>query len=190
MSEHWQESHAWADQFSAHIKMLLGLICIQVAPLEEDQKHNTDLMFEVGAQRFPVRVRRLEQRLPFNRRNEITFRFARRSGVETEFAKMLCGWGDWFMYGWGNESTRRLDAYTVLDLHQFRFWYTETVCQTGKRPGMVQQDRDGSASFLAFCLDCLPAQVIKSRRTLLLNDPPITDLHWRQSHDPHQQRTA
>ncbi len=190
MNEPWQESHAWADQFTPHIKMLLGLACIQIAPLDEDRIHNTDLMFAVGAQRFPVRVRRLSQRLAFNRRNEITFRFARRSGMETEFTKMLCGWGDCFLYGWGNEMTQRLEAYSVIDLHQFRFWYTETVCQTGKRPGGEQRDRDGSASFLAFCLDCLPPCVITHRMTLLAHDPTITDLHWRQAHDPTSRKSA
>jgi hypothetical protein len=182
MPESWQESHAWADRFTPHVKQLLGLACIQVAALDEDRQHNTDLMFEVGYLRFPVRIRRIEHRLAFNRRNEVTFRFQRRSGMQTEFAKLLCGWGDCFLYGWGDDVTGQIRAYTVLDLHQFRYWYTEAICQDARRPGQIQEDRDGSASFIAFCLDCLPPVVIKRRVTLLSGDPPVTDLHWQTAH--------
>ena len=184
MTEHWQESKAWSDRFIPHAQQLLGLTCIGVAAIDQDRKENTDLMFEVGWQRIAVRIRRLEQRLAFNRRNEITLRFDRRSGAETELAKLMNGWGDCFLYGWGDEASGQIRAYTLLDLHQLRGWLFQYLLTYQRLPSPVMPDRDGSASFLPLCLDCMPGEILRRRVTLLPSDPPITDLHWRQSHAP------
>lgn len=184
MDERWQEDQAFANKFIADCQQLLGLACIQVADMDEDRHHNTDLMFEVGYKRFPVRIRRGQQRLAFNRRNEVTFRYSRPSGVETELSKLLNGWGDCCLYGWGDEAQGRVVAYTLLDLHKMRGWLCQHALANHALPGRIQHDRDGSSSFIAFCLDCMPADIILKRRTLLTNDPPNTDLHWQSIHAP------
>jgi hypothetical protein len=188
--ETWQQSKEWADQFIPHVKMLLGWGCIQVAPLQADCQENTDLMFEVNkAVRFAVRIRRLGQRLEYNRRNEVTFRLRRTSESQTELSKLMHGWGDYFLYGWGNDATRRVEAYTILNLDALRGWLFDQVIAHQRLPGQQQRDRDGSASFYALCLDCLPPSIVIHRRTALVDDPPIQDGHWLMYHatSRHQQ---
>ena len=189
----WRDDHLWAQQFIPSIKMLLGLNCIHVADIDEDRKHNTDLMFDVHHARYPVRIRRMPERLAFNRRNEVTFRFSRRSHVATEFAKLMHGWGDCALYGWGDERSQRVPAHALLDLDAFRGWMAEVVsarlfAATGEsglpRGVTLMHDKDGSSTFLAFCLDCMPQHIIQHRVGILPDDPPITDVHWRQYHDP------
>jgi hypothetical protein len=193
MVKAWEADHLWGQQFLGPIRMLLGLNCIQIADIEEDRKHNTDLMFDVHHARYPVRVRRITDRLEFNRRNEITLRFSRRSQVQTEFSKLMHGWGDCFMYCWGDERSQRVPSYTLLDLHALRGWLTDIVADrlfaatgaSGLPLGVTLfDDKDGSATFLAFCLDCLPPHIIQHRLTALPDDPPIRDAHWRKCHDP------
>src|SRR4030095_5465150 len=193
MVESWQDDHAWAQQFIPQIKMLLGLNCIQIADIDEDRHHNTDLMFDVNRARYAVRVRRISERLAFNRRNEITFRFQRRSTVQTEFSKLMHGWGDKCLYCWGDDKSHRVPAYTLLDLDAFRGWMSDIVASrlfaakgdNGLPLGVTLfTDKDKSATFLAFCLDCLPGHIIQYRVTVLPSDSPITDVHWRTYHDP------
>ena len=193
MGETYPESQAWSNQFITPIKMLLGLNCIQIADIDEDRRHNTDLMFDVNRARYPVRIRRIGERLFFNRRNEITFRFSRRSRVQTEFSKLMHGWGDFCLYGWGDDKALSVPAYTLLDLHAMRGYVSDIVADrlfassgdSGLPLGWTLfDDRDGSAVFLAICLDCLPQHIIQHRITVLQNDPPPTDMHWRVHHDP------
>jgi hypothetical protein len=44
MLDTFQENHEWARQFIPHVKMLLGLNCLLIADIDEDRRHNTDLM--------------------------------------------------------------------------------------------------------------------------------------------------
>jgi hypothetical protein len=173
--------------------MLLGLTCIHIADIDEDRRHNTDLMFDVNRARYPVRVRRLRDRLPYNRRNEIPFRFSRRTHIHTEFAKLMAGWDDYCLYGWGDEHSQRVVAYTLLNLDIFRGWMSAIVIDrlfavtgdSGLPLGVTLfHDHDSSASFLAFCLDCLPQEIIQHRISALPTDSPNIDSHWSTYHDP------
>jgi hypothetical protein len=185
MTERWQEEKDWSDIFLHECMRILGPACLAEAPIDEDRKHNTDLMFDASRGRHAVRIRRVEQRLPYNRRNEITFRLSMPSGAETELEKLLEGWGDLLLYGWGDERARRIAAYTVVNLHKLRRWVVGYCLHYKRLPGMVQPDRDGSAEFLALCLDCLPAEVLIERHTALPRDTPITgDQHWLAAHHP------
>jgi hypothetical protein len=184
MATRWEHDQAWSNRFIPAVKMLLGLLCIEVAPPEEDRLHNTDLMFDVGLQRIAVRMRREALRLAYNRRNEITIRYGRQSGVTTELAKVLQGWGDLFLYAWGEDRSGRITAYTLIHLKELST-YLETHARThGEYPGQIQHNADGSSSLLALCIDCMPGPVVKQRRTILDADPPNTDRHWRLYHDP------
>src|SRR5262245_8237565 len=107
--------------------MLLGLNCIQIADIDEDRRHNTDLMFDVNRARYPGRLRRIQIRLLFNRRNEITFRFSRRSRIPTEFSKLMHGWGDKNLYAWVDDTNDTIPSYTLLDLHAMRGYVSDIV---------------------------------------------------------------
>jgi hypothetical protein len=192
MLETWKERHERAQQYIPYIKKLLGLICVEIADIEEDRKHNTDLLFDVGSGRVAVRVRRIEERLEYNRRNEVTFRFSLASGVETEFSKLLYGWGDYFLYGWGDETKKTVPSYALLDLEQFRGWWTNRATyylfESNGQPSLPHGvskffNKESGEHFLAFCLDCMPQTVMKHRYTALRNDPPNKDKHWLTYHD-------
>ena len=185
MAETWTQSKQWADQFIPHIKTLLGEECIQVATPDQEQRQNTDLIFDVQQARYAIRVRRAEARLAFNRRNEVTLRASRGSGMTTELAKLMEGLGDCFFYGWGDSQTHRVLAYSIIDLNVLRRWLFETALTQGKLPGQLQYNADHSSAFQTLCLDCLPIRAMKERRTQLPGDPPIQDKHWQSAHAGH-----
>jgi hypothetical protein len=166
----WQDSKRWADQFTPHIKSILGYLFIQEAPLAQDQRENTDLMFMLFDKRVAIRIRNIKDRAPFNRRNEWTIRVSRPSGIDTELTKMMAGWADYCLYGWGDETTKKVQAFTVFDLDATRAWIFQYVLDKQTLPGMIQQDKDGSATFLAICIDDMPLQCIICRRTHLKGD--------------------
>jgi hypothetical protein len=193
MPETWKERYDRAQHYIPYIKKLLGLICVEIADIDEDRKHNTDLLFDVGSGRVAVRVRRIEERLKYNRRNEVTFRFSLSSGVETEFSKLLYGWGDYFLYGWGEDTRKTLPSYVLIDLEKFRGWWANRATHymfasdgQSRLPQGVSKffNEETGEHFLAFCLDCMPRDVAKHRYTLLQDDPPNTNSHWLQYHDP------
>jgi hypothetical protein len=180
--EHWQDSKAWADQFTPHVQELLGIRFFRPATRDQDLKENTDLLFESERGRFAIRIRRLQERLAFNRRNEVTLRLKRTSGQATELGKLMNGLGDYFLYGWGDERSQKVVAYSILNLAQLRGWLFEVLLETHKLPGQCQDNHDGSSSFVAFCLDCMPPHLIVSRHTHLPGDPANTDPHWLKAH--------
>ena len=60
--ETWKDRKRWADQFTPYIKGSVGQVFIREASVEEDQRENTDLMFEILRASSAVRVRRIEER--------------------------------------------------------------------------------------------------------------------------------
>lgn len=160
----WQQDKKWSDRFIPEITSHLGQILITEPPAIEDMERNSDLMvFGMDSVRIGCRIRThsyLE-----NYANEFTIRSGRPSGVKTELTKILEGWGDYFFYGFSNESETALQRWFCGDLKVFRIWFNRelTGMDAGSVPGYGKVNYDGSSSFKAFHLRDLPKDFIVAR---------------------------
>src|SRR5215831_10674635 len=97
----WQFDHGRASVFLPHMRSIVGEALIGPAPKEEDQKHNTDLIvLRLEAVRIACRVR--DWRYLERYADEFTIRQSRPSGVDSELGKIMFGWGDYILYGFGD----------------------------------------------------------------------------------------
>ncbi len=146
MASGWEKDKAWSDQFIPEIKSILGRHLITEAPIEEDQKRNTDLMVLcIEAIRVGCRVRRVEFVEKYG--DEFTLRVSRPSGVKTELEKIMNGWGDYFFYGFGQN--RRLVRWTLASLDAFRSWYNSRVYRERLADKKIS-NHDNSSELMAF----------------------------------------
>lgn len=146
----------WGRLFLAEMKRIIGEHLICEAPLEEDQKRNTDLVvLKMEAVRIACRVRRQKYYDPYG--HQFTIRLSRPSSAKTELTKIVEGWGHYFLYGFGHD--RKLIAWTLADLSVFRVWYSQQL-YCGVRPGERRSNKDGSSELIAFNWSDLPPEFI------------------------------
>jgi hypothetical protein len=145
----WEIDKRWSDKFILEIKKILGERFIGESSKEEDQMRNTDLIvLKLEPLRFACRIRKYAyfEKYP----DDITIRTNRPSGAETELAKILSGWGDFFFYGFSNFDETMLHKWKIIDLKKFRLWFSrELVKQKGIMPGIKKTNSDGSSNFIA-----------------------------------------
>jgi len=152
----WQQDKKWSDQFLPEIKSILGVHLIGEPPLEEDQERNTDLMvLKMDAVRIGCRIRTIDYMGRYG--DEFTIRAGRPSGIKTEMSKIIEGWGDYFFYGFGDDSG--LKQWTLARLNIFRLWYNSQLYY-GNRPGVKKNNKDNSSFFIAFKWADLPKKFI------------------------------
>ena len=162
----WVRDKKWADRFLPEIKAILGQLFIGAAPAKEDQQHNTDLIvLKMEPIRIACRIRSYGYWEQF--RDEFTIRQGRPRGTKTELAKIIEGWGDYFFYGFSNRYEDRLHAYGIGDLKVFRLWLMQQLRQTGRLPGQVQANTDGSSNFRAFKWRELPSRFLVTSWNIL-----------------------
>ena len=160
----WQVDKRWSDRFLPEIKSVLGTHLIAEPPVEEDAKRNTDLMvLKMDAVRVGCRVRKNKYLNRFG--NEFTIRSGRPSGSKTELTKIIEGWGDYFFYGFCDETETYLAQWVLGDLKAFRIWHSRYMYNhKGKMPGSENPNEDKSSHFRAFQMDDIPDFVIASKR--------------------------
>lgn len=160
--KHWQRDKAWSDRFLPEIKQTLGLYLIGEPPIEEDAERNTDLMvLRMDAVRIACRVRQSKYVQQFG--DEFTIRSSRPSGVKTELAKIIEGWGDYFFYAMCQPDAVSLERWVLGDLRVFRVWHSrQLVLNKGQAPGQLCHNRDGSSSFRAYKVTDIRGFVIAS----------------------------
>lgn len=150
----WQEDKQKSDLYIHEIKAILGVHLIGPAPEEEDQQRNTDLIvLKMEAVRIACRIRTPEYYVKYP--NDFTIRYTRPNGADTEFKKVMSGWGDYLFYGFGDDDERCLQAWRLGDLKVFRWWLNREL-YAGRRPYRRLRNRDGSSDFLAFTWTDLP----------------------------------
>lgn len=163
MGTNWQADKKESDRYIPHIKSLLGGFLIGEPPVEEDQERNTDLMvLKMEAVRVGCRIRTLDylNRYP----DDITIRMSRPSGNQTEMAKIIEGWGQYFFYGFGNPANDLVEAWTLIDLNKFRLHIATCLKRTSSLPGNRLTNHDGSSDFQVINLNDLPDNCIIHRQ--------------------------
>lgn len=153
----WKGDKRWSDRFLPQIKGILGQHLIGEPAAEEDAERNTDLIvLRMEAVRIACRVRRAAYLPRYG--CEFTIRAGRPSGVKTELAKVIEGWGDYLFYGFADEAEARLSQWALADLRVFRLAYMRRLAgmDAGQVPGMAKANGDGSSSFAVFRWDEFP----------------------------------
>lgn len=138
------------------MKRICGEYLTAEADFDEDARHNTDLIV-LGMQPYRVacRVRRYDKyRSKYG--DEFTIRASRPSGAQTELAKILGGWGDYMLYGFGRDKNWTFAPWTLADLDVFRRCWASGMGQ--RNPNI-----DGSSDFLAFRWDEFPPEFVVAK---------------------------
>lgn len=151
----WKRDKERADIFMPTIKAVLGRLFIGDAPVVEDQQQATDLMvFHISPLTVACRMRSLSyfEKYP----NEITIRYSRPGGTKTEYDKIVDGWANYFFYGFGDFSTGRIRAYSVLSLDALR----AALIRNQNKLYQIKQNHDGSSQFIAIDLTQLPENCV------------------------------
>jgi hypothetical protein len=151
--------YQFGRRFIDHAKTILAHHLISEASAEEDMRHNTDLIvLRLDPLRVAFRARKDRYRSSYG--GEFTIRSSRPSGSETELAKVIAGWGDYILYGFGRDDAAYMSAWMLGDLRVFRLWSSrETVRLSGKPPGSEQHNPDGTR-FRAFKTADLPTEFV------------------------------
>jgi hypothetical protein len=155
----WQGDKKWSDKYVLEIKRHLGEFLIGAPEnINEDISHNTDLIvLELKAVRIACRVRKDKYREKYG--HEFTIRSRRSTGIKTELAKIIEGWGDYIFYGFADENS--LTQWFIGDLKAFRLWFcSELARRHGAAPGVLQENPDGSSDFRAFEKSIIPHFII------------------------------
>ncbi|MDO8588387.1 MAG: hypothetical protein Q7T82_15270 [Armatimonadota bacterium] len=160
----WKRDKAQSDRLIPELKRICGEYLIGEAPEEDDAERNTDLIvLKLAAVRIACRIRTHEYMEAYG--GEFTIRSSRPTGTKTELAKIIEGWGDYFLYGFSDAAGRILAAWMLGDLKVFRHWFaSQLVKNKGNIPGTECANKDGSSLFRAFRIDALPSNFIKARR--------------------------
>lgn len=156
----WEKDKKWSDRFLPEIKQICGLHLMGEAPMEEDQQRNTDLIvLRIEAVRIACRVRRH----PFFEKypDDITIRSDRPSGLTTELAKIISGWGNYMFYGFSDDKEVHLCAWKLCDLNVFRLWFNSKIVKSGGIvPGVEKENSDGSSKLRAFNIKKMPEDFV------------------------------
>lgn len=153
----YEEDRGWADKFIPHqMEIAAKAIRVEVAPIEEDRRRNTDLVLRTvvplntpAEGRISARVRRHNYLSRY--RDEFTIRLDRPSGIETEMPKMLNGWGDFFIYGFEeSQGSDRMYPWLIGNMEMLRDYV--------KRGGysVIKDNRDRSSRLRSFHLADMP----------------------------------
>ena len=111
MSGNFKSDFDWQMQHLSKVNEIFGTLPgrlftqARVAPREADIKRNTDLMI-IPYSGYDVACRlRRPHRFYFDRWGlQFTIRSKRETGAETELSKLKRGLGDWFFYGFIEET--------------------------------------------------------------------------------------
>jgi hypothetical protein len=161
----WEKDKRDTDKYLPEIKRIIGEYLISEPPIEEDAERNTDLIvLKLDAIRIACRIRKYNYYNTYA--DEFTLRSGRPSGVLTELAKVVSGWGNYFFYGFANENETRLYAWGLADLNIFRLWYMQQIFKNS-RPGILQNNKDNSSQFMAFKWQELPTKFIVASNNII-----------------------
>jgi hypothetical protein len=159
----WHNDKHWADKLMPDIKAVLGQHLLGDASREDDEKHATDLVtLHMKDLRIAVRMRRRKYSENEHYVGQFTIRTERSSGMKTELAKVIEGWGDYYFYGFEGQEDGRLGIWHLIDLKQFRLGYMRLLveCERGNCPGETIKNADGKSTGCAFSYEWFSTDLV------------------------------
>ena len=113
---YYQEFRKKSDQVMPSVKSILGKAIIAESSFKEDTEQAFDLITP-KQKRIACRVREYEKYSRYLQ--DFTIRKKPLSNVETEYHKILKGFGDWMFYGFYTKD-QQIKYYSIIDLDVFR----------------------------------------------------------------------
>lgn len=115
----WKKLKQKSDQYLTDTYKILKknshhLINMNIADEHIDRTQATDIEIQVKGSAVGLRVREPECRF-----RDFTIRSRVKSGQSTELDKLKQGYGDYYLYSWG-DGEGRITEYVLIDLHQVR----------------------------------------------------------------------
>lgn len=141
----FENDNNFTSRYNQKIKELAAQYIIQVASPFRDMKQATD--FDIKKCALAARIRRGDK-LDEKYKYDITLRFRRESGAETEFSKVMAGHGDWFFYGHASGIGIDISTWYLIDLEVLR----QEIRAKVPLKFSVIQNGDNQTSFIAFDL--------------------------------------
>lgn len=119
MDSNYIEQRRWSDKFIPAIKKIIGQYLLVPSSFEEDTQHACDLIImKARDMRIAARIRKYHYSLSYG--DEFTIRCKTQYNQKTEIHKIIEGWGDWFFYGFANETEEDISKWFLIDLHVLR----------------------------------------------------------------------
>jgi hypothetical protein len=174
MSNDYAKNRAWSDRFVPILKSIvrgclpalapLDRVIITEAPLEEDAARCTDLIVHSENIRVMCRTRSYGYLQKYG--DEFTLRTSTISGTESEFRKVLRGFGHYLLYGFSNEEDTDLCKWFIGDLNAFRMYVHVFQCKNeGKMPGIENQNTGkDNTKFRAFKVANIPRFIVVEKK--------------------------
>ena len=139
----WKPDKKWADQFLPEIERIIrevagSIIEVKAASQEADEHFATDYVVTVESGDIACRIRKWHYWEHFG---DLTFRYSRPSGAQTEVEKIQNGFARWYLYAWANDGS--LGAWVFINLDIVR----EQGTLLNDWP--VFANKDGSSRFVA-----------------------------------------
>lgn len=136
MANAYKVDRKWSDRFIPLIKQIVGPRLLVTSPLEVDQKQAADLI-TIKARNLTIacRIRRAQYYEEY--KYQFTVRSHRDSGAETEYSKLVKGWGDWMFYAFALDDTSAdLRLWYLIDLAAWRWHLAQKpkTFQSGEIP--------------------------------------------------------
>lgn len=166
----YTHDRSWETKYHPQVKAILGEHLVVDASDTEDIHRNTDLTtMELRNYRIGVRIRRHKYLAGVDRTTntpyaeQFTIRATRKNGSDTELAKIMFGWGDYFFYGFENQAQDGLACWLIGDLYLFRRWFYsrgQAMIATSEK-----DNHDQSSSFYTFNVADMPAGFVVARQT-------------------------
>ena len=162
----YETDRAWSDQWLPRLRALIGPYLLGPSTFDQDTKQCADLVvLSAKDMKIGCRVRRqfcadgriYAEAYP----DQFTIRSGRSNGVQTELAKILEGWGDWFFYGHDN-GRHRIDPWWLINLTIFRRGVAEAPNSDDVRWDLITDipnRRDGTF-FHAYPIDLFPPSML------------------------------
>lgn len=124
MKSDTQHDWDWANQYMPEAFSVLKqnanfLVSFEIAPRDIDLKEVGDIVFSSNMGHVAFRVRR-----PGVAFRDLTLRYRRSSGAQTEIHKIRSGFGRWYLYAWADgkmpNGNGKFKDWILIDLDQFR----------------------------------------------------------------------
>ena len=163
----YEVSRAFGELFRADMAAILGLEIYQPGTFLDDVRRGIDGMFQPLY--LAERIRNITRYPSY--KYQFTLRYRRDNGVKTEYAKLRDGsmHAEVYFYGWGDEHSRQIKAYILLDIPGLQTW----IHAHGRQAGTIFDNEDGTYG-IAFDLRHIPGQIIRAWKKL--PDPRQLDL--------------
>lgn len=123
-------------------EVAVKILTVNVAPDQDDKERATDYIITADIGTVGCRIRRPGT---WNQYKDLTIRYSRASGAETEYSKIMKGYPRWYLYGWSNGDETRFESWAFIDMNRFR----ESGLLNDILP-RIKHNYDGKTSFIYY----------------------------------------